>query len=201
MSKKKIIIKMFLTVFCCFFLAALSNAESCSTAGQTQNKYTASGCSYTTQTRTCCATTGAWSDWGASCPSCSSSQCWNGSQCVDKPSDCNIETNTGCYTYKKDCSCSQGLGWQTANIITRCNGPFTIKNNKCISVADKYICRQMASYPGATGPLCTGYSNFSCGGVNYILQSKNSDITDFNGCVINGSPNNTIYGCSEGFSI
>ena len=71
MSKKKIIIKAFLTVFCCFFLAALSNAETCSTAGQVQYKYTAGQpdeCSYKTQTRTCCATTGAWSGWGEECP-------------------------------------------------------------------------------------------------------------------------------------
>ena len=115
MSKKKIIVKAFLTAFCCFFLAALSNAESCSTAGQTQNKYTASGCSYTTQTRTCCAATGAWSDWGGSCPSCSSSQCWNGSKCTDKEAvsrNCfgNITNATG-GTQTRTATCTNGSGW------------------------------------------------------------------------------------------
>ena len=41
-------------------------AENCSTAGATQNKYTPSGCSYTTQTRTCCSNK-TWSDWDKEC--------------------------------------------------------------------------------------------------------------------------------------
>ena len=36
------------------------------TSGATQNKYTPSGCSYTTQTRTCCSD-GTWSGWDAPC--------------------------------------------------------------------------------------------------------------------------------------
>ncbi len=41
-------------------------AESCSTAGATQYKYTASGCSYSTSTRTCCSKK-TWSDWDKEC--------------------------------------------------------------------------------------------------------------------------------------
>ena len=41
-------------------------AESCSTAGATQYKYTASGCSYSTSTRTCCSNK-IWSDWDKAC--------------------------------------------------------------------------------------------------------------------------------------
>ena len=37
------------------------------TSGQKENKYTASGCSYSTSTRTCCSD-GTWSPWDASCP-------------------------------------------------------------------------------------------------------------------------------------
>ena len=38
------------------------------TSGTTQNKYTASGCSYTTQIRKCC--NGYWTEWASSTPSC-----------------------------------------------------------------------------------------------------------------------------------
>ena len=63
MSKKKIIIKAFLTVSCCFFLAVLSNAESCSIVGQMQFKPDGT-CD--TLVRTCCERTsgGKWGDWG-----------------------------------------------------------------------------------------------------------------------------------------
>ena len=37
------------------------------TSGQKEYKYTASGCSYSTSTRTCCSD-GTWSPWDASCP-------------------------------------------------------------------------------------------------------------------------------------
>ena len=59
MSKKKTVRKVFFAVFCFFACAIIARAESCSSKGQVQYKYTASGCSYTTQSRTCCATTGA----------------------------------------------------------------------------------------------------------------------------------------------
>ena len=41
-------------------------AESCSTVGTTQYKYMASGCFYTTKSRTCCSN-GSWSDWDKNC--------------------------------------------------------------------------------------------------------------------------------------
>ncbi len=56
--------------------------------GDTQNKYTASGCSYTTQTRTCCSD-GTWSNWDEECKECeekspcsSDADCCNGRSCV-----------------------------------------------------------------------------------------------------------------------
>ena len=106
MSKKKIIIKAFLTVFCVLTGALSANAESCSTAGQVQYKYTASGCSYTTQTRTCCATTGAWSDWDTACPTtktCSDSS---------KPDSTQVCGNTG--TRSRNVYCNTDTGkWVT----------------------------------------------------------------------------------------
>ena len=115
MKNHKTVRNVFFTVFCLFACISLGYAKSCSTAGATQNKYTASGCSYTTQSRTCCATTGAWSDWGGSCPSCSSSQCWDGSKCADKEAvsrSClgNI-TNAQSGTQTRTATCTNGTGW------------------------------------------------------------------------------------------
>ncbi len=41
--------------------------DSCGLSGRKEYKYTASGCSYTTSTRTCCSN-GSWSAWDAACP-------------------------------------------------------------------------------------------------------------------------------------
>ena len=66
MLKNKTVRNIFL-MLCCFVICVTSAyAESCSKGGTTQNKYTASGCSYTTQTRTCCANY-QWSEWGKDC--------------------------------------------------------------------------------------------------------------------------------------
>ena len=68
MSKNKMVRNVFFLVFCLFAWVSLGYAESCSTAGAVEYKYTANGCSYDTSVRTCCATTGAWSGWGEECP-------------------------------------------------------------------------------------------------------------------------------------
>ena len=120
MSKNKTVRNVFFTVFCFFIGINLAYAESCSTAGATQNKYTASGCSYTTQTRTCCAN-GKWSEWDKACSgagSCSSSQCWDGSKCVDKEAvsrTClgNV-TNAASGTQTRTATCTSCSGWNGA---------------------------------------------------------------------------------------
>ena len=91
MSKKKIIIKAFLTAFCVLTGALSANAESCSSVGQTQNKYTASGCSYTTQTRTCCSNK-QWSAWGAACPA---AECTDGELKDCGSGECGIKKCSG----------------------------------------------------------------------------------------------------------
>ncbi len=80
MSKGKVIRKWFLILFLIFHITNLLHAENCFTYDLVQ--YKASGCD--TIRRTCCRTTKKWSDWGGSCPSCSSNQCWDGSKCADK---------------------------------------------------------------------------------------------------------------------
>ena len=68
MSKNKTVRNVFFAIFCLFACISLGYAESCSTAGAVEYKYTANACSYDTSVRTCCATTGAWSGWGEECP-------------------------------------------------------------------------------------------------------------------------------------
>ena len=74
MSKNKMVRNVFFVLFCLFACVSLGYAESCSSKGQVQYKYTPSGCSYTTQTRTCCSN-GSWSAWDKPCPV---AECKNG---------------------------------------------------------------------------------------------------------------------------
>ncbi len=69
MSKNKTVRNVFFTIFCLFACLTLARAESCSTAGDVQYKYTAEGCGYSTVKRTCCSN-GSWSSWGTSCTYC-----------------------------------------------------------------------------------------------------------------------------------
>lgn len=103
-------------------LSVMGYAESCTSAGQVQYKYTASGCSYTTQTRTCCPDK-TWSDWDGDCVSCTSSQCKSGSTCINKvvgpvagepPADVVGASQCG-WLHVYD-NCVPGEGWQTDNV-------------------------------------------------------------------------------------
>lgn len=86
-----------------------------------QKQYQASGCSY--QTKTCCST-GSWSDWDTPCPSCTSSQCWNGISCVNKPTETSVSCKKSPYNGKSGTLslsyiCRSGTGWST-NVSGTC---------------------------------------------------------------------------------
>lgn len=107
-----------------------SSSSSC-TSGNTQEKYTASGCSYNTSKRICCS--GSWSDWGVTdCSStCGSGECWNGSSCTTHGSGTtyqglkNVFYNGSCY-YQCTWTCNKGSGWSCAKKgITAQSGSFT----------------------------------------------------------------------------
>ena len=77
-------------------------------SGKTQNKYTASGCSYTTQKRTCCYD-GTWSGWDEECKACEDKNpCSSDADCCDGKSCVNV-TNGGLLTLEKVCGiqCSE----------------------------------------------------------------------------------------------
>ncbi len=111
----------------CFFvfavLCALSAyAESCSGSGNL--RYSASGCSYTTEI--CCH--GAWAS-GDTCSECASGTCWNGSSCASKGStsrSCsgNI-TNASGGTQTRTATCTNGSGWTYGTWSGKC----TCSNN------------------------------------------------------------------------
>ena len=135
-----------------------SSSTAC-TAGQTQNKYTASGCSYTTSTRTCC-NDKTWSDWDKACSgssSCTSSQCWNSStsSCESKPSGSCTCTNGSCnrsykcgssgWTYTDGpCTCYSGYEKNSSGTcVKECkSGSRTIQTvqQNCAAAEDGYAC-------------------------------------------------------------
>ncbi len=87
--------------------------SSCGVSGRKEYKYTASGCSYTTSTRTCCYN-GSWSAWDGVCPAApkqctgtrpeSQTICYGGKK--RRTVTCN--TSTGAWTTGSwgDCDCS-----------------------------------------------------------------------------------------------
>lgn len=129
-----------------FWLGSGGNncSEMCS-SGNIQNKYTAVGCSYTTQTRTCCSD-GSWSEWDKACPaapSCGSNQCWNGSVCEDLDvviKNCSTIANTsGGGSLTRTSSCTNG-GWNYGSWSGTCTCktgykwiPFTLS---CVAPPD-----------------------------------------------------------------
>ena len=87
--------------------------ESCGASGTKEYKYTASGCSYSTSTRTCCSD-GTWSPWDASCPTTktcpTSSKPATRTTCTGgyKTRTVTCNTSTGTWTTGSwgDCDCS-----------------------------------------------------------------------------------------------
>ena len=150
-------------------------AESCSTVGTTQNKYTASGCSYTTQTRTCCSN-GSWSDWEKSCPAtptCGTNECWDGSSCVAKGEtsrNCSGNvTNATSGSQTRTATCTSGSGWSYGSWtgICTCKSNFTWSNNRCVKGGAP---SGWSWHYSSMNPItCQGASSASCGTCN---QSK-----------------------------
>ena len=60
--------KVILSMLVIGIMSALANAESCTSVGATDKKYTPQGeCDYKTETRTCCYNK-QWSEWDKECP-------------------------------------------------------------------------------------------------------------------------------------
>ena len=161
--------------------------------GDTQNKYTASGCSYSTSTRTCCSY-GGWSNWDEECKACedknpctSDADCCNGRSCIrsgvsvskvcgvqcsdsSKPT-CSLAGGTCSYI----CTCDTSTGkWENCQKRQRCNVGYesvTVSNGICCQKADGTGPRCAGGPIEATGGwvdtnsyvYCNGFQQSSCG--------------------------------------
>ena len=148
--------------------------------GDTQNKYTASGCSYTTQTRTCCSN-GTWSNWDEECKGCeekspcsSDADCCNGRSCVssgghvslgDSGKRCGIQCSESSKptcklsfgTCRYFCTCDISTGkWENCQKSQRCNPGY-----ESVDGLNGDICCQKSD---GTGPRCAGGPIAATGG-------------------------------------
>lgn len=75
-----------------------------------------------TTSRKCCGGSGLlgfWSEWGEECDegsSCGPDQCWDGSECVNKPSAGTCSCTNG--TCQVSYTCKIGTGWQKKEVCT-----------------------------------------------------------------------------------
>ena len=164
-----------------------SGGSSSCTVGAKENKYTASGCSYTTQTRTCC-NDKTWSGWGEACSgasNCTSSQCWNSStsSCQSKPrSICSCSNGTcsrtySCgssgWTYTDTCTCKSGYEKNSSGkCVEKCkSGSRTIDTiqQNCASATDSVTCAttvfnsaKMAAKTITANGACTSAKTSGC---------------------------------------
>ena len=167
MSKNKTVRNVFFLVFCLFACVSLGYAESCSSKGQVQYKYTASGCSYTTQSRTCCSN-GSWSAWDKPCPV---AECKNGETKQCGSAGCGQKTCengrwSACETP------SYKLGYLADEYDTYCTtgghnvyccGLFWIETLKCCGLKDssESICKNF-------GPNCGRQDWSQYGAIEYV---------------------------------
>ncbi len=144
-------------------------AESCSSVGSTEVKYSASGCSYSTSKRTCCSNK-TWSDWDKACPTtptCGANECWNGSSCAAKEEtsrNCsgNVANTTG-GTQRRTATCTSGTGWSYGSWsgICTCKTNFTWSNNRCVKGG---MPSGWSWHYSSMNPItCQGASSASCG--------------------------------------
>ena len=107
-------------------------AESCS--GEGNLRFSASGCSYTTEI--CCH--GVWTS-GSTCSECASGTCWNGSKCEE-----SIKDKCGSYATQVYGGCESGKGWFYNCKCDNGNETYKIYNND----------------PAPSCPSCTGQTKF-----------------------------------------
>lgn len=189
------------TVFIIILIPLAVKAESCSTVGEIQTKYTASGCSFTSEIRVCCPGNNQWTAWGSSL----TTTC-----CTESLSaiyGCGND-KTGRYgiKYNLNCSCSNKIWVKGSYTITGCNigGPTgaTSDYQACESKSSStpYICIAGTSYPGASvSRKCSGLKINSYGGRQMRLEGQSSNCY-VQGEMADGSANsgwNTIYSCDN----
>lgn len=196
--------KKILTVLVMLFSINFVYGESCTSTGTTQKKYTASGCSYTTQKRECCSN--GWTPWVADSETlhcCSANHCWNGSSCqTPAPTSQTVSAPSGYYhvttcTYLKyptECIYGQGFEYQEEGSLAGCScasgySNFSKDAKRC------YKCGWSdAGYDEGTG-ACRAYSEV-CNGTYPDYQWTGSGDPTFAQWQAHGPYMNTIS-CSR----
>lgn len=175
MFKKRVAVKVFLSVIAFLVITFSVYAEDCSSKGSIQ--YKANGCN--TDSRVCCAS-GSWSAWGSQCSgadNCLPEECWTGSTCaIDPPAPCSCDNGT----CKRTWTCTPGTGWSYTDGTCVCNEGYILKNGKCEkkssciegrsqSYSKKSCAECWAAAKGMTMavPKCTSDSSIQC----YIMQN------------------------------
>ena len=178
MSNNKTVRNVFFTVFCLFACVSLSYAESCSTAGATQDKYTPSGCSYTTQTRTCCSDK-KWSEYGKSCADCTLPAGYTYVTGSNPPIFTRTENGLICGYYG---SCTpSGNGWSFSKISCNCPNGQILCSGSCVAKQTKKISSIVTTTQKVPSQTCqTTCFNFLTGGGTKSAQCSYYGITQSN---------------------
>ena len=92
-------------------ITKLGSVDSSKCSSYSGVKYAPSGTCGTCEYK--CCSDGSWSGCNQKCPdpseACSSTQCWDGSKCAEKPSGTGYDGK--CYFTYSGCTCKKGSGW------------------------------------------------------------------------------------------
>ena len=164
--------------------------DSACTPGAIQ--YKASG-ECDTLERTCCEY-GYFPEWGKDCDSpCSSNQCYNGSSCVNKPSQqCTCSNGTCTRTY----TCNNGSGWTFKDSLCNCNSGFKYKNGSC----ENCIKAESPTFKVSNCMECWNKALSITNSSSYRQCASDSDINCYqkiNSTLTNGTPSNCTSSASK----
>ena len=126
-----------------------AGGSSCGTSGTKEYKYTASGCSYSTSTRTCCSD-GSWSGWDASCPTTKT--------CPTSSKPSTKESCYGGYRYRT-VTCNKSTGTWTSGSWGSCD--CSDSDYESVTISGGGTCCQRKDGTGLrcnTGQETVGYS-------------------------------------------
>lgn len=143
----------------CFvvFLTVSARALELCTNNATQSRYTASGCSYTTETRKCCSRT--WCDWGVTtCASCTATS--ETRNCSGNVANTTSGTQTRTRLVNSTCgSCSYG-SWSSWSGTCTCKSGYTWSGSRC----DENVTYQGYWTKATSHYYCNIYGDGQCAG-------------------------------------
>ena len=149
-------------------LNKLGSVDSSKCASCSGVKYAPSGTCGTCEYK--CCSDGNWSGCNQECPdpseACSSSQCWNGSKCVDEPSTSSKQYNGKCYYYCTSYTCNKGRGW--------------------ICGSKKYFL-QDGQWKTNASYMLDRYGNISSSGISKCSTKVDTNASAYSSCITQGA--------------